>query len=120
MFARLENLIGEKLFLIVFLIILAQLSVIAGGSNLTETAQAKSKSSGNEAVREINSGLDLTGRTKTEVLKLIGAPWKKDMSPAKARYNEKWTYSCEDKRGATSNCLFIYFSTDRVKNVEIY
>ena len=113
-FVRKINFICYKMLLITFLIISASFST------QLETAQAKSKSSGNEAVREINSGLDLTGRTKTEVLKLIGAPWEKDMSPVKARYNEKWTYSCEDKRGATSNCLFIYFSTDRVKNVEIY
>jgi len=88
--------------------------------NLTDAAYAKSKSSGNEAMREIQSGLDLTGRTKTEVIKLIGPPWTKDKTPVKARYNEKWTYSCEDKRGATYNCVFIYFVTDRVKNVEIF
>jgi len=84
------------------------------------TAQARSKSSGNEAMREIQSGLDLTGKSKTEVLKLIGGPWEKDKTPNKGRYTEKWTYSCEDKSGLTSNCVFIYFSGDRVKNVEIY
>jgi hypothetical protein len=84
------------------------------------TAHARSKSSGNEAKREIQTGLDLKGRTKTEVLKLIGPPWTKNMTPVKARYNEKWTYSCEDKRGATYNCVFIYFVTDRVKKVEIF
>jgi len=85
-----------------------------------EIAHARSKSSGNEAKREIQTGLDLKGRTKTEVLKLIGPPWTKNMTPVKARYNEKWTYSCEDKRGATYNCVFIYFATDRVKKVEIF
>ena len=120
MIAGFKVLIEGNLFPILFLTFLVQLSIVPSGFNLTENAQAKSKSSGNEAIREIKSGLDLTGRTKTEVLKLIGPPWQKDMSPSKARHNEKWTYSCEDKRGATSNCLFIYFSTDRVKNVEIY
>jgi len=110
----------QKLLCVLFLVFLLQLSFNTGGLNMIENAQAKSKSSGNEAIREIKSGLDLTGRTKTDVVKLIGPPWQKDKSPSKARHNEKWTYSCEDKRGATSNCLFIYFSTDRVKNVEIY
>ena len=88
--------------------------------NLSEAAYAKSKSSGNEAMREIKSGLNLTGKTKTDVLKFIGPPWEKDTTPVKARYNEKWTYSCEDKRGATYNCVFIYFVSDRVKKVEIF
>ena len=109
-----------KLLYVLFLIITLQLSAIPQGYNFIETAQARSKSSGNEVMRDIQSGLDLTGRTKTEVLKLIGPPWQKDMTPVKARYNEKWTYSCEKKNGLTYDCVFIYFGADRVKNVEIY
>ena len=110
----------KKLILILFLILSVQLSIIPSPLYSTGSAHARSKSSGNEAKREIQSGLDLTGRTKSEVIKLIGPPWTKDMTPVKARYNEKWTYSCEDKRGATYNCVFIYFMTDHVKNVEIF
>jgi hypothetical protein len=110
----------KKLIFILFLILSAQLGINPLSLFSTESAQARSKSSGNEAKREIQSGLDLTGRTKTEVIKLIGPPWTKDTTPVKARYNEKWTYSCEDKHGATYNCVFIYFVTDRVKNVELF
>ena len=108
-----------KLFIIPVILILLLITVSIG-FNSTEVAEARSKSSGNEVKRDIQSGLDLTGRTKTEVLKLIGPPWEKDMTPVKARYNEKWTYSCEKKDGLTYDCVFIYFGADRVKNVEIY
>ena len=101
-------------------ILILQLLILPIGFNLIEVAEARSKSSGNEVMRDIQSGLDLTGRTKAEVLKLIGPPWQKDMTPVKARYNEKWTYSCEKKNGLTYDCVFIYFGADRVKNVEIY
>lgn len=104
---------------LLLLVVLMQFPVIQG-LNPSNEAHARSKSSGNEAMREIQSGLDITGRTKTEVLELIGPPWQKDKTPSKGRYTEKWTYSCEDKRGFTSNCVFIYFMADRVKNVEIY
>ncbi len=120
MFKKLLSSIDRKLIFILFLMLAAQLSINPFSLFSTEGAHARSKSSGNEAMREIQTGLDLTGRTKTEVLKLIGPPWTKDTTPVKARYNEKWTYSCEDKKGATYNCVFIYFVTDRVKNVEIF
>ena len=120
MFTRAQYLIGKKLLFIFFPIVTLQVAIIPGGLNSTKSAQARSKSSGNEAMREIQSGLDLTGKTKTEVLKMIGPLWEKDMTPVKARYTEKWTYSCEDKRGATYNCVFIYFLAGRVKNVEIF
>ncbi len=110
----------SKLIYLLFLTMTLQLFAIPHGYNFIETAQAQSKSSGNEVMRDIQSGLDLTGRTKSEVLKLIGAPWQKDMTPVKARYNEKWIYSCEKKNGLTYDCVFIYFGADRVKNVEIY
>ena len=116
-----QSLIDQKLFFILLLMLLAQFPINPiSFLQTSEIAQARSKSSGNEAKREIQTGLDLKGRTKTEVLKLIGPPWTKDMTPVKARYNEKWTYSCEDKRGATYNCVFIYFVTDHVKKVEIF
>lgn len=116
-----QYLIDQRLFFVLLLILVAQFPLNPiYFLHTPEIAHARSKSSGNEAKREIQTGLDLKGRTKTEVLKLIGPPWTKDMTPVKARYNEKWTYSCEDKRGATYNCVFIYFVTDRVKNVELF
>ena len=115
MFVRPGDVTGKKLILILLLLLL-----VPADFNITNSAQARSQSSGNEAMREIKSGLDLTGKTKTDVLKFIGPPWEKDTTPVKARYNEKWTYSCEDKRGATYNCVFIYFVSDRVKKVEIF
>lgn len=110
----------KKLLYILSLILTLQISTLPHGFEEYETARAQSKSSGNEVMREIQSGLDLTGRTKTDVLKLIGPPWQKDMTPVKARYNEKWTYSCEKKSGLTYDCVFLYFMADRVKKVEIY
>lgn len=109
-----------KLLIILVLILTLLLGVIPSNTNLAQTAQAKSKSSGNEVKRDIQTGLDLTGRTKTEVLELVGAPWQKDQTPVKARYTEKWIYSCETERGLTFDCVFIYFLSDRVKKVEIY
>jgi hypothetical protein len=87
--------------------------------NINDIAQATSNSNGNNIKREINSGLDLVGRSKTEVIQLIGRPKTKDKSPSKSRYNEKWTYSCEDKNGAKQNCVYLYFGADRVKKVEV-
>lgn len=110
----------KKILLILLLILTLHLAAIPYGYDFSEPAQARSQSSGNEVMRDIQSGLDLTGRTKTEVLKLIGPPWQKDMTPVKARYNEKWTYSCEKKNGLTYDCVFIYFMADKVKKVEIY
>jgi len=116
-----QYLIDQRLFFVLLLILVAQFPFNPiSFLHTSDIAHARSKSSGNEAKREIQTGLDLRGRTKTEVLKLIGPPWTKDTTPVKARYNEKWTYSCEDKRGATYNCVFIYFATDRVKNVELF
>ena len=120
MLVRTRDVTGKKLILILLLILLVQLLIVPADFNITNSAQAKSKSSGNEAMREIRSGLDSSSNTKTDVLKFIGPPWEKDTTPVKARYNEKWTYSCEDKRGATYNCVFIYFVSDRVKKVEIF
>ena len=110
----------KKLLYILSLILILQLSTLPHGFDISENARAQSKSSGNEVMRDIQSGLDLTGKSKTDVLKLIGPPWQKDMTPVKARYNEKWTYSCEKKSGLTYDCVFIYFLADRVKKVEIY
>lgn len=119
MFKIFQHLIDIRSLLGILFVLTAQLSINPFSLFSTEVAHARSKSSGNEAKREIRSGLDLKGRTKTEVLKLIGPPWTKDKTPVKARYNEKWIYSCEDKSGATYNCVFIYFMTDTVKRVEI-
>lgn len=115
--------LGRKILLPAILLIFTLLISaipIQFSQNLIETARAASNSNGNEAMREIRSGLELTGRTKTEVIKLIGSPKTKNKTPSKGRYSEKWTYSCEDKRGATYNCVFVYFGGDRVKNVELF
>ncbi len=112
--------IKHKINIAILIIITLILSLVPVLYNSTHIAQARSQSSGNEVMRDIQSGLDLTGRTKSEVLKLIGPPWQKDTTPVKARYNEKWTYSCEKKNGLTYDCVFIYFGADRVKKVEIY
>lgn len=102
------------------LLIVIQITFFITGLNLAQSAHAQSKSSGNEVMRDIQSGLDLRGKSKTDVLKLIGPPWQKDMTPVKARYNEKWTYSCEKKNGLTYDCVFIYFLAGKVKGVEVY
>ncbi|MGB2692544.1 MAG: hypothetical protein WBC96_08610 [Thermodesulfobacteriota bacterium] len=119
MITRFQDLIEKNLFLIAFLIFLVQFSIIPSGLNLSDSAHAASNSSGNNVKREINTGLDLVGRSKTEVIQLIGRPKTKDKSPSKGRYNEKWTYSCEDKNGAKQNCVFLYFGADQVKKVEV-
>lgn len=80
-------------------------------------ADAESQSSGNEAVQKIHDGLVLKGMTKSEVVEAIGEPWQKDTTPVKARYGEKWIYSCETEKGLTYDCVFIYFMGGRVKNV---
>lgn len=81
------------------------------------TAEAESKSSGNEAVQKIHNGLVLKGMTKKEVVEAIGEPWQKDTTPVKARYGEKWIYSCETDKGLTYDCVYVYFMGGKVKNV---
>jgi len=84
---------------------------------LSTTALGSNKSSGNEAVQKIHGGLVLKGMTKSEVIQAIGEPWQKDTTPVKARYGEKWIYSCESDKGLTYDCVYLYFLGDRVKNV---
>lgn len=120
MFTQRLNLSVNRLILLLIMLLAIQLSITPTGININESAQARSQSNGNEAKREIKSGLELTGRTKTEVLALIGSPKTKNKTPSKGRYNEKWTYSCEDQRGGSYNCVFLYFGGDRVKNVELF
>ena len=106
------NSLKPKLTLILLTILTVQLA-------LPVAIYADSNSSGNDVKREIQTGLDLQGRSKTEVIKLVGPPKTKDRTPSKGRYTEKWTYSCQDKRGAKKNCVYLYFSGDRVKKVEV-
>ncbi len=80
-------------------------------------SHAGSKSSGNEAVQKIHDGLVLKGMTKAEVVEAIGEPWQKDTTPVKARYGEKWIYSCETDKGLTYDCVYLYFMGGKVKNV---
>ncbi len=86
--------------------------------NPVEIAQG-SKSSGNKVVKEIESGRDFKGMTKEEVVEAIGEPWQKDTTPVKARYDEKWIYSCETGKGLTYDCAYIYFMADRVVKAEV-
>jgi len=80
-----QSLINQKLFFILLLILLAQFPINPiSFLQTSEMAHARSKSSGNEAKREIQTGLDLTGRTKTEVLKLIGPPLDKEYDSGKS------------------------------------
>ena len=84
----------------------------------TVVAHAESKSSGNGALQQLKDGLDLKGMTKDEVVEAIGPPWQKDTTPLKARYDEKWIYSCEKDDGLTYDCLFVYILGGRVNNYE--
>lgn len=86
--------------------------------NTIEIAQA-SKSSGNEVMKEIESGRDFKGMTKEQIVEAIGEPWQKDTTPVKARYDEKWIYSCETEKGLTYDCVYLYFMADRVVNAEV-
>lgn len=79
--------------------------------------KSASQSSGNEAVQKIHDGLVLKGMTKKEVVEAIGEPWQKDTTPVKARYGEKWIYSCETEKGLTYDCVYLYFMGGKVKNV---
>ena len=78
-----------------------------------------SKSSGNEVMKAVEAGKDFKGMTKEEVVAEIGEPWSKDSTPVKARYDEKWIYSCEAKDGLTYDCVYLYFMGGRVINVEV-
>jgi len=94
-------------------IVILLLSALYGS---VTAADAVSKSSGNEAVQKIHAGLVLRGMTKAEVVEAIGEPWEKDTTPVKARYTEKWIYSCETGKGLTYDCVYLYFVGDRVNN----
>jgi hypothetical protein len=95
-------------------IVIVLVSVLYGS---VTAAEAASKSSGNEAVQKIHDGLVLKGMTKTDVVEAIGEPWQKDTTPVKARYTEKWIYSCESDKDLTYDCVYLYFMGVRVKNV---
>ena len=90
---------------ILFLLLL----MAAVQSGAMYSSHAASKSSGNEAVEKIHNGLVLKGMTKAEVVEAIGEPWQKDTTGQKARFGEKWIYSCETDKGLTYDCVFVYF-----------
>lgn len=77
------------------------------------------KSSGNPAMKEIENGRDFKGMSKEEVVEAIGEPWQKDTTPVKARYAEKWIYSCETEKGLTYDCVYLYFMGGRVVKTEV-
>ena len=77
------------------------------------------KSSGNEVMKEIENGRDFKGMSKEEVIEAIGEPWRKDTTPEKARYDEKWIYSCETQMGLTYDCVFLYFMGGRVIKADV-
>ena len=87
----------------ILFVLLLMLSVQSG---TVINSYAGSKSSGNEAVEKIHGGLVLKGMTKAEVVEAIGEPWQKDTTGQKARYGEKWIYSCETDKGLTYDCVF--------------
>jgi hypothetical protein len=80
---------------------------------------AQSKSSGNEVMKEIENGRDFKGMTMDEVVDAIGEPWQKDTTPVKARYDQKWIYSCETDKGLTYDCVYIYFLGGRVVKADV-
>lgn len=77
------------------------------------------KSSGNEVMKEIENGREFKGMSKEEVVEAIGEPWQKDTTPEKARYDEKWIYSCETEKGLTYDCVFLYFMGGRVVKTDV-
>ena len=80
---------------------------------------AQSKSSGDEVMKEIENGRDFKGMTMEEVVEAIGEPWEKDTTPIKARYDQKWIYSCETDKGLTYECVYIYFMGGRVVKADV-
>ncbi len=117
---RLDNLLRRPLFLSFVLgmvMTIFSLSSFAGDAPIV-VAQG-SKSSGNEVMKSIEAGKDYKGMSKEEVVAEIGEPWRKDTTPVKARYDEKWIYSCQAKDGLTYDCVFLYFMGSRVVNVEV-
>lgn len=99
-----------RMLFVLLLIVSVQFGTVIDSS-------AASKSSGNEAVEKIHNGLVLKGMTKAEVVEAIGEPWQKDTTGQKARFGEKWIYSCETDKGLTYDCVFVYFMGGKVKNV---
>lgn len=80
---------------------------------------AQSKSSGDEVMKEIENGRNFKGMTMEEVVDAIGKPWQKDTTPVKARYDQKWIYSCETDKGLTYDCVYIYFLGGRVVKADV-
>ncbi len=109
--------IARTVFILLFLLSVQYSSHAFTLKDSIMVAEGRSKSSGNEALKEIREGLELKGMTKSEAVAAIGEPWEKDTTPEKARHTEKWIYSCETEKGLTYDCVFLYFMGDRVINV---
>ncbi|MCC6713168.1 MAG: hypothetical protein IT344_07385 [Candidatus Dadabacteria bacterium] len=111
-----------KRFLLLSLAPVFTIMLLLSGS-IAESAPIEiaegSKSSGNEVMKSIEAGKDYKGMTKEEVAAGIGEPWRRDTTPVKARYDEKWVYSCQTKNGITYDCVYLYFMGGRVVNVEV-
>jgi len=91
--------IARTVFILLFLLSVQYNPYAITLKGLIIVAEAGSKSSGNEAIREIREGLELKGMTKAEVVAALGEPWEKDTTPEKARHTEKWIYSCDTEKG---------------------
>ncbi|MEQ9619921.1 MAG: hypothetical protein RIG61_12215 [Deltaproteobacteria bacterium] len=70
-------------------------------------------------MKEIENGRDFKGMSKEEVIEAIGEPWQKDTTPEKARYDEKWIYSCETQMGLNYDCVYLYFMGGRVVKADV-
>jgi len=117
---RLDYFLRRSLFLsIAFVMTTTIFSLSSFAADAPIVVAQGSKSSGNEVVKSIEAGKDYKGMTKAEVVDAIGEPWQKDTTPEKARYDEKWIYSCQAKDGLTYDCAYLYFMGDRVVNVEV-
>ncbi len=112
---------NKSLAVILFLLCFSLSSTTSlSAESSTVIAQGGSKSSGNEMLKELKSGVDYMGKTKQEIIDSYGKPWQKDTTGIKGRYDEKWMYSCETEKGMTYDCVFLYFMANRVVDVETF
>jgi hypothetical protein len=112
---------NKSLVVLVFIFCISLFGAISfSAESPIVTAQGGSKSSGNEMLKELKSGVDNQGKTKQEIINSYGKPWQKDTTGVKGRYDEKWIYSCETEKGMTYDCVFLYFMANRVVDVETF
>lgn len=112
---------NKSLAVILFLLCFSLSSTTSlSAESSTVIAQGGSKSSGNEMLKELKSGMDYQGKTKQEIINSYGKPWQKDTTGVKGRYDEKWIFSCETEKGMTYDCVFLYFMANHVVDVETF